>query len=132
MSLAENVRLNLELADRARAYYSARCHLDDADPALVHAFEELESAVKALDAYENPPAQVAVQAPSSDELEQLQEFGTACLHEWLWTVAEKNPAAAISAESLCSALGDELESPFEDIQPSVALLSLINDWMKNR
>ncbi len=81
MSLAEQVRLRLEVADRAIAFHGARCHCDDSSPEVSQAFGALDVAVQALDTYENPPAQMCVQAPieSADELiARLRENISAC------------------------------------------------------
>ncbi len=69
MSLAEQVRLRLEVADRAMAFYSAACHADGSEQR--DAFAKLGAAIEAVDAYENPPAQVAVQEREPVNLHQV-------------------------------------------------------------
>ena len=66
MTLPEQVRLRLEVADRAMAFHSAACHLDNADPEVIRRFEDLTKAIEVLDAFENPPAQVCVQEPAQE------------------------------------------------------------------
>ena len=59
--MIKELGLRLDVCDRARAFHSAACHLDSADPEFIACFAELTKAVEALDAYENPPAQECVQ-----------------------------------------------------------------------
>jgi hypothetical protein len=67
-ALLEPIRLHLEIAEAARAFHSASCHLDNADPTVVKAFAALTTAIAALDAFENPPAQECVQELVPPEL----------------------------------------------------------------
>lgn len=75
------------------------------------------------------------EAPSesldAEKLRHLQQMGRATLDEWLWRVFGENPTAD-TPEKLCALLSEELDSPFEDCQPSAPLLALIEDWMKSR
>ena len=66
MSLIEELRLRLDVCDRARAFYSAVCHLEQNDPEVIKLVAALGESVKALDAYENPPAKECVQEIAPD------------------------------------------------------------------
>ena len=52
--LAEEVRLELVIAMRARGLHSALCHLDNNDPEVRKRFDELDAAIKAAELWKNP------------------------------------------------------------------------------
>lgn len=58
---------------------------------------------------------------------ELAAIGRAVLHGALQTVAWTTDAE--TAEQYCAALAEDLDSPFEDLQPKPVVLALIQDWL---
>lgn len=101
MSLAERVRLRLEVTDRAMAFHSAACHLDNADPEVIGRFSQLTKAIEAVDAYENPPAQECV-------LEPVDETRAARVAELRARLAACPTPRSTSFCKRCSAIREQL------------------------
>lgn len=68
----------------------------------------------------------------SKKNDHLQDMGRAMLDEWLGRVTKYQALPDNTAQDLCQRLSQELDSPFEDCQPTAPLLALIGDWLERQ